>query len=212
MKKILLVFLAFSLLFVFFGCRTDKPATAAEGGLPTWVKKARDNAPEDVLVGIGTAKLATTNQSMNTSESRARDQIVRAMNSIVKNMIEDYTASSEIDTSAAVAFQQQISVALAKATLSGARIVEQDADKQGAWWTVIYYNKSQAGRDINQAQAAVYHIPASADSSKQARVYFPQDHANCAAALRRRKHRQFAGRPYYIYEDRFSKNFPDGSG
>jgi hypothetical protein len=147
------------LLLMLAGCKSG-PASAAEGGIPDWVLKARRDAPEGVIVGIGTAKMPTKNQSMNTSETRAKAQIVRAMQSMVSNMIEDYTVSSEIDPSTAVAFQQEITVALARANLSGAPIVEQNADKDGAWWTVIYFDKSQATREISTAQALSRLAPA----------------------------------------------------
>ena len=171
MKKVIMGIAALCLLLMFFGCASDKPATGSQGGMPDWVLKARRDAPEDVIVGIGSAKLATTNQSMNTSETRARTQIVRAMNSMVSNMIEDYTASSEIDTSAAVAFQQEITVSLARSQLSGARVIEQNSDRDGNWWTVIYYNRSQASRDINQAQAAAkLAVPAALAFNAEARM------------------------------------------
>lgn len=171
MKRVFGVIALVCGIFLVVGCATDKPATAAQGGMPSWVLDLRRNAPEDVIVGIGTAKLATMSQSMNFSESRARAQIVRAMNSMVKSMIEDYIASSEIDTSAAVAFQQEIEVSLAKAQLQGARIVEQNSDPSGQWWTVVYYSKSNVGRDINQAQAAArLAVPAALAFNAEARM------------------------------------------
>ena len=154
MKKIAIVVFALSLVFIFASCRTERPATSAQGGMPEWVLLARRNAPEDVIVGIGAANLATLNQSMTTSETRARGQIVRAMDSMVRSMVQDYTASSEVDPSAAVAFQQQIETSLARAQLQGARIIEQNSDTSGQWWTVIYFNRAGVGREINQAQAA----------------------------------------------------------
>ena len=161
MKKKIIVGIVMILLLIFAGCASEKPATGVQGGKPEWVMKAENDArtQEDVIVGVGTAKLATTNQSMNTSETRARAQIVRAMQSMVSNMIEDYTASSEVDTEAALAFQQEITVALARANLSGARVVAQNADQGGAWWTVIVYNRSQASSTINAARAAARLAP-----------------------------------------------------
>ena len=171
MKKIALVIAVLCLVFGLMGCKSDKPATAAQGGVPTWVQEARKDAPEDVIVGIGTAKLATMNQSMTTSETRARGQVVRAMNSMVRSMVEDYTASSEVEPSAAVAFQQQIETSLAKAQLSGARIVRQDFDQSGQCWTVVYFNKSNTRSEISQAQAAAkLAVPAMLAFNAEARM------------------------------------------
>jgi hypothetical protein len=154
MKKIIVLILAVCLTVVFIGCASKNPATEAQGGLPEWVLRARNSAPEDVLVGVGTARLATTNQSMNTSETRARAQIVRAMDSMVRDMMNDYTAANEVDPGVAVAFQEQVTRSLAQASLSGARIVEQNSDREGAWWTVVYLNKADVSREISQANAA----------------------------------------------------------
>jgi hypothetical protein len=154
MKRAFSVIVVICVIFLIAACASDKPATAQQGGMPTWVQQYRRDAPEDVIVGIGVAKMATLNQSRTVSETRARGEITRALNSIVKSMVEDYTVSSEVDTSAAVAFQQQIEVSLARANLQGARIMEQNSDQNGQWWTVIYYGKSYAKDTINQAQAA----------------------------------------------------------
>ena len=171
MKKLIGVVLVLCLVLAFVGCASEKPARGVEGGMPDWVLKARRDAPEDVIVGIGTAKLATMNQSMTTSETRARGQIVRAMNSMVRSMVQDYTASSEVDPAAAVAFQQQIETSLARAQLSGARIEEQNADRNGQWWTVIYFNRSNVGSEISQAQAAAkLAVPAMLAFNAEARM------------------------------------------
>jgi len=105
-----------------------------------WVLRARNNAPEDVLVGIGTARLATTHHSMTTSESRARAQIIRAMDSMIHDMITDYTAANEVDPATAIAFQEQITRSLAQAHLSGVCVVEQNSDREGACCTVVYFS------------------------------------------------------------------------
>ena len=153
MKKVVVGLAVFCVLLMVVGC-AGKPATAAQGGMPDWVLRARNNAPEDVLVGVGTARLATVNQSMNTSESRARAQIVRAMDSMVRDMINDYTAANEVDPGVAIAFQEQATRSIAQARVSGARIVEQNSDREGAWWTVVYFNRADVSREMSQAQAA----------------------------------------------------------
>ena len=154
-KKVLSVlFLTLALAITLTGCASKKPATGAQGGMPEWVLKARSDAPEDVIVGIGTAKLATLNQSMTVSETRARGQVVRAMDSMVRGMVQDFTASSEVDPVAVVAFHQQIETSLAKAQLVGSKVVEQNSDLSGHWWTVIYFDREGVVREISQAQAA----------------------------------------------------------
>jgi hypothetical protein len=171
MKKLIGIIAALCVLLVLFGCASEKPAKGAQGGIPDWVLKARRDAPENVIVGVGTAKLATMNQSMNVSETRARGQVVRAMNSMIRSMVEDFTVSNEVDTSAAVAFQQQIETSLSKAQLMGAVIAEQNSDLSGHWWTVIYFNKSNTRNEISQAQAAAkLAVPAMLAFNAEARM------------------------------------------
>lgn len=151
--KAALSVLALSILMMFAACAT-RPATEAQGGMPDWVLRARNNAPDDVLVGIGTARMATTSHSMTISETRARAQIARAMDSMVQEMITDYTAANEVDPGVAVAFQESITRSLTQANLSGVRIVEQNSDREGAWWTVVYFDRANVSREMTQAQAA----------------------------------------------------------
>jgi len=153
MKKTVFAVAALWVLLMLAGCATG-PAREADGGMPDWVLRARNNAPEDVLVGIGTARLATTNQSMTFSETRARAQIARAMDSMIEEMITDYTAANEVDPGVAIAFQESITRSLAEAQLSGVRIVEQNSDREGAWWTVVYFDRANVSRELSQAQAA----------------------------------------------------------
>jgi hypothetical protein len=76
------------------------------------------------------------------------------MDSMVRDMINDYTASNEVDPGVAIAFQEQVTRSLGQARLSGARIAEQNSDREGAWWTVVYFDKANVSREMTQAQAA----------------------------------------------------------
>jgi hypothetical protein len=168
MKRIFGVIAAICLVFVFLGCASDKPATASQGGMPKWVIDAMNDKGENVIAGVGTAKLATLNQSMTASETRARTSIVRAMNSIVEFMMTDYTASSEVDTNAALAFQEEIGRTLARGQLQGAFIKVQNSDQNGQWWCVVHYPLDSASNQIrsaaNSARALAPHAAAAFDA------------------------------------------------
>ena len=167
MKKAVILVAAFCLIFALIGCDSTSGGGGSSGGsaaapserrvpgaFPDFVKQAIFNAPEDVLVGIGSAKMATLSQSRTISATRARAEISRQMNSMVQDMVRDYTAGSEMDPSATISFQENITVALSKADVSGARIVDQDADAQGNIWTVVWMDKAGVAKEISQAQAA----------------------------------------------------------
>jgi hypothetical protein len=68
-------------------------------------------------------------------------------------MVRDYQAGSEADPSAALSFQENITVALSKSSLVGSRGVDQDM-VEGVVWTVVWLGKADVVNEINQAQAA----------------------------------------------------------
>jgi hypothetical protein len=136
-------------------------------GVPDCVNKAYLNASEDVLIGLGTYKIGGDASKMSTgktfAETRARADISRQLDSIIKNMITDYTASSELDPSAALSFQEEVTQALSKAQLKGARTIEMQTDDNGLLWVVMEYSKSAAAEDYSAATAAAkLAVPAAA--------------------------------------------------
>jgi hypothetical protein len=153
---------------VFIGCASKPPAS---GGMPSDIANARRNAPEDVLVGIGNAKMGTVAQSRNIAATRARAEISNSLDSIVKNMVRDYTASSEVDPQAALAFQENITVTLSKSNLQGTVIQVEEPDRDGQWWVVMYLSKANAAKEITQAQAAArLAVPAMASFNAENRM------------------------------------------
>jgi hypothetical protein len=137
------------------------------GGVPSFVNDAYLNASEDVLIGIGTYKIGNDMSRMGTgktfAETRARADLSRQLSTIVKNMVNDYTATSEIDPGAALSFQENITQTLSKSELKGARVIKMDTDANGLLWLVMDYSKSAAANEVNQAaSAAKLAIPAAA--------------------------------------------------
>jgi hypothetical protein len=136
-------------------------------GVPAFVNDAYLNASEDVLIGIGTYKIGNDMSKMGTgktfAETRARADISRQLQTIVKDMVNDYTATSELDPSAAVSFQENITQTLSKSELTGAKVVKLERDDNGLLWVVMSYSKSAAAESVNQAaNAARLAVPAAA--------------------------------------------------
>jgi flagellar basal body-associated protein FliL len=153
------------------------PAAAPAAGLsgvPQFVNDAYLKASEDVLIGIGTYKIGNDMSKMSMgktmAETRARADLARQLQSIVKNMITDYTATSELDPSAAASFQESITQALAKADLKGSKTVAMNT-QDGLLWLVMEYSKSAAANDYNAAAAAAkLAVPAAAAFDATARM------------------------------------------
>jgi len=176
MKKFTGVIFAVCLALAVVGCASKPPATDASqaaslGGLPPAVVNARKNLPEDVLLGIGNAKMSTIAQSRNVAAARARAEISNSLSSMVSSMVRDYTASSEADPQAVVTFQENMTRTLSQSNLIGAVIVEEGSDETGMWWCIMHLSKANVVREISQAQAAArLAVPAMASFDAETRM------------------------------------------
>jgi hypothetical protein len=167
-KKIIWVFFVLLIVIAFPSCKSKPPKSE---GMPFYASIARRDAPEDVLVGIGNAKMATLAQSRSIAATRARAEISNSMNTMVRSMVRDYTASSEVDPSAALAFQENITVTLSKSDLSGSVIYWEGSDDDGQRWCVVHLSKANVVKEISQAQAAArLVVPAMASFDAEQRM------------------------------------------
>jgi hypothetical protein len=176
-KTILALVLITGLAITVIGCASTGDSAPEQrsspakglGGVPPFVNDAFLNASEDVLVGIGTYKIGNDPSKISTgkpfAEARARADISRQLQAIIKNMILDYTAQSELDPDASLSFQENITQSLSQSELRGAKVVKMDTDDNGLLWVVMEYSKSAAISDeaIDQAVAAAkLAVPAAA--------------------------------------------------
>jgi PBP1b-binding outer membrane lipoprotein LpoB len=140
--------------------------------IPQFARDAVKKTPEGVLVGIGTARMATTSQSMTTASARARAEISRQMITMVEDMIRDFTAGSEVDRSSVLQFSENISVLLSKSTLQGSSVVDIDFDDNGNAWSVVMFGRTNTENEIKQAQAqAKLAVPKMASFDAEERMH-----------------------------------------
>ena len=121
-------------------------------------------------MGIGTARMSSVSQSRTFAATRARAEISRQILTLMQDMIRDYTASSEIDPDAAIAYQENFTLALSKSALQGSSVVNEDMDDNKGYWVVVMMPKDGAAREVNQAAAqAKLAVPkaASIDAEKR---------------------------------------------
>ncbi|MCL2809372.1 MAG: hypothetical protein FWD24_04815 [Treponema sp.] len=177
MKKTLFVTITICLLTALImscastGNSSSGNARRVDSRLPAEVRDAIRNAPENALVGVGTARMASLSQSRTISATRARAEISRQMDTIIQDMVRDYTAGSEVDHSAVISFQENITVALSQSRLQGSSIVDEIEDERGNYWTIIMLNKTNTVNEINQAVAAAkLRVPAMASFDAERRM------------------------------------------
>jgi hypothetical protein len=178
MKKSFVLGAAIVLSLSLAGCAGAPGSSASSGssgssdrtsrglsGVPSFVNEAYMGASEDVLIGIGTYRIGNDMTKMGMgktmAETRARADISRQLITIVRDMVTDHTAASEIDQSAATSFQENITQTLSKAELKGSRTIKMDTDSNGLLWVVMEFSKSAAEKEVNQAaNAAKLAVPA----------------------------------------------------
>ena len=99
------------------------PAPAQDNDpVSQFIREVRRGAPENALLGIGTSSHSNRGLARTTAETRARAEIARQVEVVVKNMITDYTAGSEADQNALLSFQENVTRTLSQQTQSGAII------------------------------------------------------------------------------------------
>jgi hypothetical protein len=173
-----------ALTFAMIGCASTGGAASGASspmrglaGVPQFVNDAYLNASEDVLIGIGTYKIGNDLAKISTgrpfAETRARADISRQLQTIIKNMVIDYTAQSELDPQASLSVQENITQSLSKTDLRGARVIQAQTDENSLLWVVMEYSKSAARTDdaVNQAVAAAkLAVPAAAAFDAMSRM------------------------------------------
>jgi hypothetical protein len=144
MKKIAVLLVALSVVFAAAGCGSAPTATSAQApsDVPGWFlvpPKA-----EDVIYGVGAAKMQTLQASRTFAENRARVSIAQAINSRVQNMITDYMSGSEGSPEAMQNFQESVSRSLTDATLSGVEVSEAKVGNDGTVYILCAIPKDVA--------------------------------------------------------------------
>lgn len=139
------------------GGTSRAPWASRLSGVPDFVNAAYLNASEDVVVGIGTyqigADMSRLSMGKTMAETRARADITRQLQSIMNDMVDDYTAMNELDPEAEVSFQENVTRTLSRADLRGCKTIAMDTE-DGMLYVVMEYNKSAAANDYAAAAAA----------------------------------------------------------
>jgi hypothetical protein len=138
MKKACSILLVLSLGFMVMACGT----APTQATTPDWLE---DIPPEDVLWGIGVAKLPSASESMRIAEARARVAIARCLNARVESVFKSYLIDyiGEYDF-AKDSLYEEISRQIPNMDFSSARPIKRWQANDGTWWYLVEYRKSDA--------------------------------------------------------------------
>jgi hypothetical protein len=145
MKKLFGVLIVLASIMVLMACGSSPAASGGGSNLPDFILNPPDN--EDVIYGVGIAKMANDSMGMSISENRARVSISQQIDSRVKNMIDDYQAQAgdSDNASDAEGFQRSVSRTLSQTKLSGTKVVKRDKI-DGTWYALVSLSKSDAAK------------------------------------------------------------------
>ena len=129
-------------------------APAALHALPDSIRQAMRNVPEGAVVGVGSARMASTSLSQITAEARARAEVTRTLDSVVRNMIIDFQRASEADPSQTLAFTEVVTTILAESRLQGAQVAEREIGPNGEFWVVVVLSRQEAVTEITAASSS----------------------------------------------------------
>ena len=157
MKKLFILLLAAALVFGLFSCASGQKIDTRD--IPGFYL----NPPvaEDAIYGVGDAKMSSLSLSRTTAISRARDDIARQVEVVVKNAINDYAQQAgEGSNTQTIQFVETISRQVAQVTLAGVKTVEVEVAKDGTVYALCMYPLSSlqeaAAAEFKRNEAAAF--------------------------------------------------------
>ena len=147
------VILALAVSMAFFAASCGSaPATPPVQADPVsdFIRETRRNAPEDALLGIGTSTHSNRAMARTTAETRARAEIVRQLDVVVRSMITDYMAGSEAEPEALLSFQESVTQTLAASQLRGA-VIRDELNVGGEQIAIVMLSGSNVANEIMSA-------------------------------------------------------------
>jgi hypothetical protein len=148
MKKLFGVLIVLASILVLMGCGSSPAASGGGSNLPDFILNPPDD--EDVIYGVGIAKMANDSMGMQIAENRARVSISQQIDSRVRNMIDDYQAQAgdSGNSSDAEGFQQVVSRTLSQTKLAGTKTVKRDK-VDGTWYALVSISKADAAKQAS---------------------------------------------------------------
>jgi hypothetical protein len=149
MKKALSAGLVLVLALLAAGCGSAPPAPqqVSDSNMPPWIN---EQAPEDMLWGIGVASNASQSLRLTMADADARADIARQLQTLAQGMVTNYQREAGgINNTAALGFQESISRQLAQATLTGAvRDMNWTTSDGKTLWVRVRLAKVDAARSV----------------------------------------------------------------
>ena len=150
MKRVLVSILALLLVLAAAGCGSAPaaaPQAVGDPNMPPWMN---EQAPEDVLWGIGVSSNTSMSLRLTMADADGRADIARQLQTMAQSMVTNYQREAGgINNTAALGFQESITRQLAQATLTGAtRDVSWTTPDNKTLWVRVKMSKADAAKSV----------------------------------------------------------------
>jgi hypothetical protein len=149
MKKALVTSFVLILALLAAGCGSaPAPQAVSDANMPPWIN---EQAPEDLLWGIGVASNASQSLRMTMADADARADIARQLQTRAQGMVTNYQREAGgIDNTAAMVFQESVTRQLAQANLQGAvRDLSWTTPDNKTLWVRLKMSKADAAKSVD---------------------------------------------------------------
>jgi leucyl aminopeptidase (aminopeptidase T) len=148
MKKGLVVCFVLVFALLAAGCGSTPAAPmVGDPNMPPWIN---EQAPEDVLWGVGVSSNTAMSLRLTMADADARADIARQLQTLAQGMVTNYQREAGgINNTAALGFQESITRQLAQATLTGA-VREQSwtTPDNKTLWVRVKMAKADAAKSV----------------------------------------------------------------
>ena len=125
---------------------TERFERSIEGDVPEFARVAAMGVPQDALVAIGAAEMASGNMSRTVAQTMARADIVRQLQAAFAGMVADFGGNS----AAEILFLESVLIELSESRLRGA-VIAAEGFVDGEFWMVVALGKANAAMEIAAA-------------------------------------------------------------
>jgi len=153
MKKFIVLIAALLAALFIAGC-ASKPAAPSGPSASDLLASAKGNAPSGVLVGQAVAKQGSKEDSIKKAEQNAMLQILKAIQYIATEMVDEQTTSGRISAANSAEFKQTLNLAISRSSIGDAVKVESGAGAGDTGYAVYYLDKAGALKIFNVAVTA----------------------------------------------------------
>jgi len=152
MKRFFSLLFVVAAAFIAVSCASSPRAQAdrpiqVRGEIPSFVRDAMRNAPEDALIAIGVSTHSNINMAMQSARARGRSELAAQLGIFVQYLFGEITVSSEAEAQALVQYTEAMTRQLSQRNLAGSSEVDGDI-VAGRYWAVMMLNRSQVAAEI----------------------------------------------------------------